>query len=83
MVASRMRGTRRVTTFRRDAQRAYVETSVWGMTLNNQPRAFREPTVQFLRQWPAQEFSHRTFRRSSSRRLTGAIIGGDPHGARD
>jgi len=28
----------------------YVETSVWGMTAENQPRALREPTNQFLHQ---------------------------------
>jgi hypothetical protein len=28
----------------------YVETSVWGMTLPNQPRALRQPTNHFLRQ---------------------------------
>jgi hypothetical protein len=32
------------------ARKVYVETSVWGMTLPNQPRALREPTLQFLRQ---------------------------------
>jgi hypothetical protein len=31
-------------------RRVYVETSVWGMTLDNQPRALREPTKHFLRQ---------------------------------
>ncbi len=31
-------------------RKVYVETSVWGMTLDNQPRALREPTRQFLRQ---------------------------------
>ncbi len=34
----------------REARNVYVETSVWGMTLENQPRALREPTKQFLRQ---------------------------------
>jgi hypothetical protein len=33
-----------------EARKVYVETSVWGMTLANQPRALREPTRQFLRQ---------------------------------
>ena len=33
----------------REARKVYVETSVWGMTLQNQPRALREPTQQFLR----------------------------------
>jgi hypothetical protein len=28
----------------------YIETSVWGMMLANQPRALRKPTRQFLRQ---------------------------------
>ncbi len=32
------------------ARRVYVETSVWGMTLDNQPRALRQPTQEFLRQ---------------------------------
>jgi len=31
------------------ARKVYVETSIWGMTLENQPRALREPTNQFLR----------------------------------
>jgi hypothetical protein len=34
----------------REAQKVYVETSVWGMTLEDQPRALRDPTKQFLRQ---------------------------------
>jgi hypothetical protein len=34
----------------RETQKVYVETSVWGMALGNQPRALREPTQQFLRQ---------------------------------
>jgi hypothetical protein len=33
-----------------DARTAYIETSVWGMTPANQPRALRQPTQQFLRQ---------------------------------
>jgi hypothetical protein len=33
-----------------EARKVYVETSVWGMTLENQPRALREPTKRFLRQ---------------------------------
>jgi len=57
MAARRMRGARRITPFPGDAQRAYVETSVWGMTLNNQPRALREPTVQFLRQCASGVFA--------------------------
>ena len=28
----------------------YIETSVWGMTLEDQPRALGEPTRHFLRQ---------------------------------
>ena len=48
---ARRRQTDRLTTDRRSAPRsAYVETSVWGMTLENQPRALRSPTIQFLRQ---------------------------------
>jgi hypothetical protein len=31
-------------------QKGYVETSVWGMVLENRPWALREPTRQFLRQ---------------------------------
>jgi hypothetical protein len=31
-------------------QKVHVETSVWGMTLDNQPRALRQPTKQFLKQ---------------------------------
>jgi hypothetical protein len=34
----------------RQAQKVYVETSVWGMTLDNQPRALRDPSKRFLRQ---------------------------------
>ena len=32
------------------ARKVYVETSVWGMLLPNQPRALREPTREFIRQ---------------------------------
>jgi hypothetical protein len=32
------------------SRRVYVETSVWGMTLDDQPRALRQPTNEFLRQ---------------------------------
>jgi len=32
------------------APKVYVETSVWGMTLDSQPRALCEPTKKFLRQ---------------------------------
>jgi hypothetical protein len=31
-------------------RKVYIETSVWGMTLPDQPRALREPTMRFLRQ---------------------------------
>jgi len=34
----------------------YVETSVWGMTLGNQPRALREPTMRFFRQCASGAF---------------------------
>src|SRR6266436_3094275 len=30
--------------------KVYIETSVWGMTLDDQPRALRQPTIEFLRQ---------------------------------
>ncbi len=30
------------------AQKVYIETRVWGMILDNQPRALREPTKKFL-----------------------------------
>src|SRR6266487_7197930 len=33
-----------------EGRKVYVETSVWGMTLDNQPRALREPTMRFLHQ---------------------------------
>jgi hypothetical protein len=33
-----------------ESRKVYIETSVWGMTLQNQPRALRQPTKQFLRQ---------------------------------
>jgi hypothetical protein len=39
-----------------EVPRVYVETSVWGMTLPNQPRALREPTSQFLRQCGSGDF---------------------------
>lgn len=49
-MAARRRSTeRRVIARSEEARRVYVETSVWGMTLPNQPRALREPTKQFLR----------------------------------
>ena len=31
-------------------QKVYIETSVWGMTLPRQPRALRQPSLEFLRQ---------------------------------
>jgi hypothetical protein len=34
----------------RQVPKVYIETSVWGMTLNHQPRALRQPTNEFLRQ---------------------------------
>jgi hypothetical protein len=34
----------------RKGRKVYVETSVWGMTPQDQPRALRQPTQQFLRQ---------------------------------
>jgi hypothetical protein len=39
-----------------EPRKVYVETSVWGMTLTNQPRALREPTMEFLRQCAAGIF---------------------------
>src|SRR5216683_3528132 len=33
-----------------EPRKVYVETSVWGMILDKQPRALRQPTIQFLRQ---------------------------------
>jgi hypothetical protein len=50
-MAARRRTKDREFPRRRDkALKVYVETSVWGMTLENQPRALRQPTNQFLRQ---------------------------------
>lgn len=40
----------------REARKVYVETSVWGMTLENQPRALREPAKLFLRQCGSGSF---------------------------
>src|SRR6266581_3166002 len=34
----------------REPPKVYIETSVWGMTLEDQPAALRQPTRQFLRQ---------------------------------
>jgi hypothetical protein len=50
MAARRKRTDRPLADRVAEARKAYVETSVWGMTLPNQPRALREPTKQFLRQ---------------------------------
>jgi hypothetical protein len=56
MAARRRRGARRRTRREAAGQKVYVETSVWGMTLENQPRALREPTLRFLRQCVAGVF---------------------------
>ena len=50
MAARRRHRKKRVPHRPREARKVYVETSVWGMMLENQPRALREPTKQFLRQ---------------------------------
>jgi hypothetical protein len=50
MAARRRRRDRLFPDRPHEARNVYVETSVWGMTLENQPRALREPTKQFLRQ---------------------------------
>jgi predicted nucleic acid-binding protein len=50
MVARRRKKSKVPTDRPRQAPKVYVETSVWGMTLDDQPRALREPTQQFLRQ---------------------------------
>ena len=39
-----------------EPRKVYVETSVWGMTLPNQPRALRQPTQHFLRQYASGIF---------------------------
>ena len=39
-----------------ESRKVYVETSVWGMMLANQPRALREPTKEFIRQCTAGIF---------------------------
>jgi hypothetical protein len=50
-MAARRRKKSKVPTDRpRPAPKVYIETSVWGMTLDDQPRALRETTRQFLRQ---------------------------------
>jgi len=38
------------------ARKVYIETSVWGMTLDDQPWALRQPTNEFLRQCAAGLF---------------------------
>src|SRR5438874_5108654 len=40
-----------------EVRKVYVETSVWGMTLENQPRALRQPTNQFLQQCASGRFA--------------------------
>jgi predicted nucleic acid-binding protein len=50
MAARRRRRKKKVPHRPHEARKVYVETSVWGMMLENQPRALREPTKQFLRQ---------------------------------
>ena len=40
-----------------ESPRVYIETSVWGMLLPNQPRALREPTRRFLAQCRAGLFA--------------------------
>ena len=50
MAARRKSRDRRLPAVARPAPKVYIETSVWGMTLDNQPRALRQPTQQFLRQ---------------------------------
>ena len=39
-----------------EPRKVYIETSVWGMTLANQPRALREPTHAFLCQCASGSF---------------------------
>src|SRR5438105_2795876 len=50
MAARRRKKDRVVPDRPREARKVYVETGVWGMMLENQPRALREPTKRFLRQ---------------------------------
>jgi hypothetical protein len=50
MTPEQENGDKLVTDLPAEARRVYVETSVWGMTLVNQPRALRQPTKEFLRQ---------------------------------
>jgi hypothetical protein len=40
-----------------ESAKVYIETSVWGMTLSNQPRALRHPTRQFLNRCTTEAFS--------------------------
>ncbi len=49
MAARRKRRARAVPDPPEHVRKVYIETSVWGMTLGDQPRALREPTNQFLR----------------------------------
>lgn len=56
MAARRRRRKKSVPPRPHEARKVYVETSVWGMMLENQPRALREPTKQFLRQCAAGFF---------------------------
>lgn len=49
-MARHKRGDSRFTRQPGEAPQVYVETSVWGMILADQPRALREPTTQFLAQ---------------------------------
>src|SRR5439155_23380808 len=56
MAPRRKTSERLLTAWPGEPQDVYVETSVWGMTLDNQPRALREPTKQFLRQCGAGTF---------------------------
>src|SRR5215469_9896056 len=56
MAARRRSRKKRIANRPREARRVYIETSVWGMTLENQPRALRDPTKQFLRQCAAGIF---------------------------
>ena len=50
MAPRRRRRERLFTSRPGEGPKVYVETSVWGMMLDNQPRALREPTRDFLRQ---------------------------------
>src|SRR4051794_27460747 len=57
-MTARRRSKDELTTGGRSAGRkVYIETSVWGMTLSNQPRALREPTKEFLRQCSSGVFA--------------------------